>query len=512
MSIVLENITKQWPGTRALDGVSLEVVEGRVHGIVGENGAGKTTLVSILSGAVKPTTGALRMADQAIVFENPAAAVAHGVSLVSQEGSLVPHLSAAENICLGSEPVRGRFLINRREVQRQARALAEKWFPDTEIKLERKVADLPYADQKIVEILRALHSKPKVLILDEPTATLPAKEKESLWILIRQLSRSGIAVILISHFLKEVIDLCDEITVLQDGRKVSHLNNLQHDVSERQLVDLMLNRERFASRDPYFVAEASKERRPLGASEVVINVRNWSGDRFSVAELSVQAGEILGLIGLTGSGHFEFAQSLFEPRLAHGGSYFFQGRDVGRADVRDMKRHGAALVPDHRMINAMIGDWTVRENMSMAGVQETCVKPFGLIQGGRERSETLRLIKRLNIKTASAETKIIELSGGNKQKVSVAKWQFAAEGKYKLFIFVEPTEGVDIGAKREIHDLIVSLAEQGAAVVLASSDLLEIAHVADRVVAFRGGREADQISRKDFSETVFINAIAGATR
>ncbi|MGV1795273.1 sugar ABC transporter ATP-binding protein [Rhizobium sp. A37_96] len=512
MSIVLENITKQWPGTLALDGVSLEVVEGRVHGIVGENGAGKTTLVSVLSGAVIPTAGTLRMSGRALVFENPAAAVKNGVSLVSQEGNLVPHLTAAENICLGFEPVRSGFFINRREVQRQAEALAEKWFPNTNIELRRKVDELPYADQKIVEILRALHSHPKVLILDEPTATLPAKEKASLWTLIRQLSGGGIAIVLISHFLKEVIDLCDEITVLQDGRKVSHLTNERREVSERQLIDLMLNRSRSSDNGRRLNEEARGDRKLADDAEIIVDVRDWRGERFEMSELKVRSGEILGLIGLTGSGHFEFAQSLFEPKRAGEGRYLFKNKEVGRASVRDMKRFGAALVPDHRMINAMIGGWTVRENMSMAGLQDTCLKPLGFIQAGRERAETLRLVKRLNIKTASVETKVAELSGGNKQKVSVAKWQFAAEGKYKLFIFLEPTEGVDVGAKREIHDLIVSLAEQGAAVIVASSDLLEIAHVADRVIAFRNGRDTDQIARRDFSEVAFINAIAGATQ
>ncbi|OOG63157.1 Ribose import ATP-binding protein RbsA [Ensifer sp. M14] len=509
MSIVLENITKQWPGTLALDGVSIEVVEGRVHGIVGENGAGKTTLVSILSGAVQPTAGTLSMAGQSVAFENPAAAVANGVSLVSQEGSLVPHLTGAENICLGFEPVKSRFFINRREVQRQAETLAKHWFPDTAIELNRKVDELAYADQKVIEILRALHSRPKVLILDEPTATLPAKEKQSLWTLIRQLSDAGMAVVLISHFLQEVIDLCDEITVLQDGRKVSHLSAEHHQVTERQLIDLMLNRGQ-ASEQHRSLNSAPTERTLADDAEIVVDVRSWQGARFHMDGLTVRSGEILGLIGLTGSGHFEFAQSLFEPRLAGEGHYRFKGRDVGRASVRDMKRYGAALIPDHRMINAMIGDWTVRENMSMAGIQEA--SPLGIVHAGRERTETRRLIKRLNIKTSSTETKVVELSGGNKQKVSVAKWQFASEGKYKLFVFLEPTEGVDVGAKREIHDLITSLAEKGAAVIVASSDLLEIAHVADRVVAFRNGRDADQIARCDFSEAVFINAIAGVTQ
>ncbi|NVD41758.1 sugar ABC transporter ATP-binding protein [Ensifer sp. HO-A22] len=511
MSIVLDNITKQWPGTLALDGVSIEIVEGRVHGIVGENGAGKTTLVSILSGAVQPTAGTLNMARQPVAFENPAAAVANGVSLVSQEGSLVPHLTGAENICLGFEPVKSRFFINRREVQRQAENLAKQWFPETMIALDRKVDELPYADQKVIEILRALHSRPKVLILDEPTATLPAKEKQSLWTLIRQLSDAGMAVVLISHFLQEVIDLCDEITVLQDGRRVSHLSNVEHDVSERQLIDLMLNRGQAGNQDR-LLDGALKERNLADGAEIVVDIKGWQGARFLMDGLEVRSGEIVGLIGLTGSGHFEFAQSLFEPSLATAGEYRFKSKDVGRASVRDMKRRGAALIPDHRMINAMIGDWTVRENMSMAGIQETSLRPFGVVQNGRERAETQRLIKRLNIKTSSTETKIVELSGGNKQKVSVAKWQFASEGKYKLFVFLEPTEGVDVGAKREIHDLILSLAERGAAVIVASSDLLEVAHVADRVVAFRNGHAADQIARRDFSEAVFINAIAGVTQ
>jgi len=511
MSIVLENITKQWPGTRALDGVSIEIAEGRVHGIVGENGAGKTTLVSILSGAVQPTDGTLTLAGQPVAFENPAAAVANGVSLVSQEGSLVPHLTGAENICLGFEPVKSRIFINRREVQRQAEALAKQWFPETVIELNRKVDELAYADQKVIEILRALHSRPKVLILDEPTATLPAKEKQSLWMLIRQLSNAGMAVVLISHFLQEVIDLCDEITVLQDGRKVSRLSNDGHEVTERQLINLMLNRGQSGDQDR-LLNGATSERVLSADAEIIVDVHSWHGNRFHMDSLEVRSGEVVGLIGLTGSGHFEFAQSLFEPTLADAGNYHFRGKSVGRASVREMKRSGAALIPDHRMLNAMIGDWTVRENMSMAGIQETSMRPFGIIQSGRERSETQRLVRRLNIKTSSTETKIVELSGGNKQKVSVAKWQFASEDRYKLFVFLEPTEGVDVGAKREIHDLIISLAERGAAVVVASSDLLEIAHVADRVVAFRNGRDADQIARCDFSEAVFINAIAGVTQ
>lgn len=509
MSIVLDSITKQWPGTLALNGVSIEVVEGKVHGIIGENGAGKTTLVSILSGAVKPTSGTLKIGGRAVVFENPVAAVTHGVSLVSQEGNLVPHLTGAENICLGFEPVRSRFVIDRRGTQKQAEALANRYFPDTRIALHRRVDELPYADQKVIEILRALYSRPKVLILDEPTATLPAKEKQSLWELIRQLSETGMAIVLISHFLQEVIDLSDEITVLQDGRKVGHLRADTNDVTEHQLIDLMLNRGKGATP----IGESrSRTRMPPPDAEIVVDVDSWQGARFHVGELQIRRGEVVGLIGLTGSGHFEFAQSLFEPRTGYAGSYRFRGANAQRSSVRDMKRRGAALIPDHRMINAMVGEWSVRENMSMAGIDDISVRPLGLIRVAKERLEAQRQIKSLNIKTSSCETPIVELSGGNKQKVSVAKWQYASEGKYRLFVFLEPTEGVDVGAKQEIHDLIVSLADKGAAVVVASSDLLEIAEISDRVIAFRNGRDAERIDRSDFSEHLFINAIAGATQ
>lgn len=511
MSIALENISKQWPGTLALDKVSIEINEGRVHGVIGENGAGKSTLMGVLSGAVSPTEGTLRMAGSPVAFENPAAAVAKGVSLVSQEGNLVPHLTGAENICLGFEPAKAGFFINRREVVRHAEALARQWFPETLIQLNKRVDELPYADQKVVEILRALHSNPRVLILDEPTATLPAKEKQSLWALISKLSRSGMSIVLISHFLQEIIDLSDEITILQDGRKVGHLTKGEDEITERQLIDLMLNRGKKSDRDYHFEAIGLVNReKPLG--ELVVEVEEWKGPRFSVSELDIRRGEILGLIGLTGSGHFEFAQSLFEPASAHQGRYRFRGRDLTKASVRDMKTAGAALIPDHRMINAMIADWTVRENMSMAGVADTSIKPFGVVERRRERDEANRLIARLNIKTSSSEAKITELSGGNKQKVSVAKWQFASGGKYSLFIFLEPTEGVDVGAKREIHELIKGLADDGAAVVLASSDLLEVAYVADRVVPFRQGKNTDQIERKDFNESTFISAIAGVTQ
>ncbi len=509
MSIILDGITKQWPGTLALNDVSIEVVEGKVHGVIGENGAGKTTLVSILSGAVKPTSGTLKIGGHEVAFENPVGAVAHGVSLVSQEGNLVPHLTGAENICLGFEPVRNRFVIDPRGTQQQAEAFANRYFPDTRIALDRRVDELPYADQKVIEILRALYCRPKVLILDEPTATLPAKEKRSLWELIRQLSETGMAIVLISHFLQEVIDLCDEITVLQDGRKVGHLRSETDDISERQLIDLMLTRSNGAK--PAGESRSRTRTPPLDA-EIVVDVDGWQGARFHVGDLQIRKGEVIGLIGLTGSGHFEFAQSLFEPKSGEAGSYRFRGRNVEHSSVRDMKRQGAALIPDHRMINAMIGEWSVRENMSMVGIDDISIKPLGLIRMAKERREAQRQIKNLNIKTSSCETRIVELSGGNKQKVSVAKWQYASEGKYHLFVFLEPTEGVDVGAKQEIHDLIVSLADKGAAVVVASSDLMEIAGISDRVIAFRNGRDAEQIERDDFSENHFINAIAGATQ
>lgn len=508
MTIELKNISVHYPGVKALDGVSTSIRAGEVHAFIGENGAGKSTLMNVLSGSVRPTTGSVLVEGEEAAFGKPADAVMRGIALVSQEGTLVPHLSAAANICLGFEPTHFGCVIQNRELRNTAQALLTRWFPDTAIDLDVSVADLPYTNQKIVEILRALNSNPRVLILDEPTATLPAREKEDLWVLIRKLSTKGVGVVLISHFLAEVLHLADHITALQDGRVVKSLPN--KGLTERDLVDFMFNRGG-TTRDLHSENHRGQSRTAPESSPLALSVADWQSDAFNVSGFEVHAGEIVGLIGLSGAGQADFAASVFQPRLARHGCIHLAGEDCTGLSLSQMKKRGVAYVPDHRMTTSLIGHWTVRENMSLVNLGNTASRFLGFLRRRPEQDRTAALAREMRVKMSSVEQKITELSGGNKQKVSISRWLYAARARAALFIFVEPTEGVDIGSKQEIHDHIRQLAAQGAGVMVVSSDLLEIAAVTDRVVPFSRGRSGESISRPDFNEQTFIDAIVGVS-
>ncbi|QRI66622.1 sugar ABC transporter ATP-binding protein (plasmid) [Shinella sp. PSBB067] len=505
MAVRLHNIKVHYPGVKALDGVSIQIRQGEVHGIIGENGAGKSTLMNVLSGSVRVTDGTIELDGVETTFDKPADAVARGISLVSQEGSLVPHLSAAANICLGFESTHFKWVLQNREMARIAARLRDRWFPETAIDFDVPVSELPYASQKIIEILRALHSDPKILILDEPTATLPAREKDSLGALIRKISADGVGVVLISHFMAEVLHLSDHITALQDGKVVESLPN--QDLTERDLVGLMFNRQGgFAHLQGSAATENTSD---FSGIAPLLSIDGWLGENFEVQNFEARPGEIVGLIGLTGAGHSDFAGSIFQPRLASQGNMRIAGRNCKGLSVRQMRVSGVAYIPDHRMTNALVGHWTIRESISLVNISHVADRFLGYIKRGAEKKEAAALAQRLRVKMSSIEQKISELSGGNKQKVSIGRWLYAAADKASIFIFVEPTEGVDIGSKQEIHNLMRSLAKDGAAVIVVSSDLLEIAAVADRVVPFSRGRSGPSISKSEFSEKTFVDAIVG---
>ena len=501
--LVMKGITKVYPGTVALSHVDVSFRFDEVHAVIGENGAGKTTLVSILGGSNTPTEGTITVDGQSVALATPAAALARGIAQVSQEGSLVAHLTGAENILLGAEPTAGRVLVRRGETIRQAEQLRRRWFPHTAVDLGVPVETLAFADQKVIEILRALRAAARLLILDEPTATLPAREKEDLWKLIRSLPAQGVGIVLISHFLSEVLELSDRITVLRDGRKVASLQRGEAD--EHALVGHMLQREIGAPDAAN--ASVSAER---GRGEAVLELSGWQMATASVADLAVHRGEILGLIGLTGAGHFECAGSLFDQAGVNAGTLRFEGREARLGGPRRNLRRGIAMVPDHRMINSLIGEWTVRENLAFAHAHASSIGRSGVLSLPRERVEAQRVGTAMTVRAHSVEQRVSELSGGNKQKVSIGKWLYGRKEPYRVLVFAEPTEGVDVGAKFEIHSLMRRLADEGAAIVVASSDLLEVMSVADRVVPFVSGRSGAPIEAADFSEAGFIRAISGA--
>ncbi|MDO5641337.1 MAG: sugar ABC transporter ATP-binding protein [Paracoccus sp. (in: a-proteobacteria)] len=500
MDIRLTDIVMQFPGTRALDNVSVTFHNNEVHGLIGENGAGKSTLVSILGGSLRPTSGQIAIGPKTVRLTSPHDALIQGIAHVSQEGSLVPGLSGAENILLGHEPKLAGLVIRKGALRRQASELLTEWFPKVSIDLGRPVAELPMADRKVIEIVRALRGSPRIVILDEPTATLPAREKEQLGQIIRSLPQRGVGVVLISHFLSEIKALSDRITVLRDGQHICSLP--AGELSEDQLIELMLRR----AGGTQLRSAASKVK---ADAKMVLDVRDWHVGAVHVPHFNLRAGEIVGLIGLTGAGHFGFARSLHNPAGARCLALVVDGKPVEPGPPRRMQSAGIALVPDHRMEYALIGDWSLRENLSM-------VHPgHGTIGGGilslrREEAEASRIMKLMNVKAHSSRQLLRELSGGNKQKISIGKWLYGASDRYRVMIFIEPTEGVDIGAKAEIYAEMRRLAAQGAGIIIASSDLLEIEAVTHRVIPFVRQRLGPEILAADFSENTFITAISGA--
>jgi ribose transport system ATP-binding protein len=500
MNCTLEKIVMDFPGTRALNSVSAEFRFDEVHGLIGENGAGKSTFVNVLGGSLRPTSGQIAVDGRPVSLDSPRAALAQGIAHVSQEGSLVPGLTGAENILLGAEPRHAAGVLRSRALRRRAEELVQHWFPGLALSLDRPVGELPMADQKVIEIVRALRGDIRLLILDEPTATLELREKHQLWSIIRSLPRRGVGVVLISHFLSEVRELSDRITVLRDGVHVGTLK--AQNTTEAQLTDLMLRRE--GTSGPA-IGRSETATRQTGAP--VLQVRGWAVGGIAVPEFTLQAGEIVGLIGLTGAGHLGFARSLYTRQAVTSGRIEVGGRPVEGRGVRAMQRSGVALVPDHRMENALSAAGSVLENLSMVHA-ETAARG-GILLRRVERTETGRIIHLLNIKTPGDGQLIRNLSGGNKQKVSIGKWLYGAGDRYRVLIFIEPTEGVDIGAKQEIYAHIQGLAAGGAGIIIASSDLGEIAQICDVALPFVHGQPGTPIAASEFSEARFIAAISG---
>ena len=496
MSVELSEIVMDFPGTRALDGVSCDIRLDEVHGLIGENGAGKSTLMSILAGAQAPTHGVLVLDDQPLELRSSADALSQGIALVSQEGSLVPSLSGAQNILLGDEPQKMGFL-RAPALNRRASDLLAEWFPEVEIDLNVPVQMLDMADQKVIEIVRALRRDVRLVILDEPTATLQAREKEQLWKIIRRLPERGVGVVLISHFLSEVKELSDRITVLRDGRKVA--TDLASNLDVSDMVNLMLERGMAAN-------GSGRADEPTDIAPV-LTVSDWHAGNVEVDAFSICPGEVVGLIGLTGAGHFGFARSLYAGLGYVAGGMVLAGTSVAEPSPRQMQSLGVAFIPDHRMENALTAEGTIRENMSV--VHPEAGKLFAFLSPAKEESEARRVMDELNVKASGSAQTVKTLSGGNKQKISLGKWLYGAEDRYKVMIFIEPTEGVDVGAKQEIYGHIRRLAESGVAIIVASSDLLEIEQIAHRVVPFAGGRPGPDIPSNDYSEARFIAAMTG---
>lgn len=486
----VQDVTMQFPAVRALDGVSLSFLPGEVHGVVGENGAGKSTLMKILSGVQSPTSGSLLLDGSVVRLHGVRHALTLGIAMIHQELDVIDDLTVAENVFLGAEPRRG-LVIDRGVMRSRTQSLLDRvgavFSPSV------MVGELSIAGKQLVEIAKALSHSAKYVIMDEPTAVLTERETESLFRLIGELRAQGVCVIYISHRLAEVEQLCDRVSVLRDGRLVATLDRGSFD--QVSLARLMVGRE---------LGDFYPPRRTSVPGDVLLRVTGAAVPGFvHGVDLSVRAGEIVGLAGLVGSGRTELCEAIVGARRLASGSVEVAGVACSLSSVRSSVRRGIAYVSEDRKATGLVLGMDVVENTTLASLRSFC-KPFVSKRLERECAE--KWVKELDVRAGDLRADVLFLSGGNQQKVAVAKW---LETKPRVLILDEPTRGVDVGAKREIYNLIQRLADAGMACVVISSELPEIVGVCERVVVMREGRVAGELSGAEITEESIMLRAAG---
>lgn len=486
----MRGIAKTFPGVRALSNVDLAVRPGTVHAIVGENGAGKSTLMKILSGQYQPSSGEIRLDGETVSFSGPAEAAARGIAMVHQELNLAPDLTVAENIYLGCMPHRGPF-VDRAALGRGARevlaALGARLDPGA------RLGDLSVSQQQLVEIAKAYASGPRIIVLDEPTSSLSEHEAGLLFGVLRRMREGGTAIIYISHRLREVLEIADEVTVLRDGAMVGH--RPRAGLTAAEMIRLMVGRD---------VTDLFPKR-PAAIGEPVLELEGLSdGGRVRDVTLSVRSGEIVGLTGLVGAGRSEVARAVFGLGPRSAGSIRVRGRPVSPRTPAEARRAGIAYVPEDRKREGIVPTLTVRENVTLPIL--LALSRLGVVRPRREQELARAQARLLGISPADPERRIGTLSGGNQQKAVIARW-LATEPA--VLILDEPTRGVDVGAKAEIHSIIGDLVAQGLGVLMISSELPEVMAVSDRVYVMHEGRIAPPLARGELSESRIMELATG---
>ncbi len=486
----LAGVSKSFAATQALTDVSLDLRAGEVHALVGENGAGKSTLVKILAGVHQPDSGTIRVDGEPRIIAGPAQARALGIAVVHQEPRLFPDLTVAENVFIGHAPSGPLRTVDWGAMRRQARTLFEEL--DVRFDVQAQVRGMSMADQQLIEIAKALSVEAGVLILDEPTASLSAHEVDRLFTIVRGLRDRGVAVLFVSHRLDEVFELCDRATVLRDGRHV--VTAATSEMTTADLVRHMVGRS---------VSLFPKVESPIG--DVLLEVRGLTREvAFRDVSFSVRAGEILGLAGLIGAGRTEIARVLFGVDRADAGEIRLDGALVSFASPSEALAAGIAYVPEDRHQDGLVLDFSIASNVSLPILHR--LFPGLFIQRSREVALGSRYVEELRIRSTGVEQMAGALSGGNQQKVVLAKW-LATEPR--VLILDEPTRGIDIGAKVEVHRIISELAASGLAIILISSDLPEVLAMSDRILVLHEGAIRAEIARNDANEEAVMFAATG---
>ncbi|AHC14906.1 sugar ABC transporter ATP-binding protein [Salinispira pacifica] len=486
----IQGIDKRFPGVHALKNVSFDVRAGSVHSLVGENGAGKSTLMKIISGDQPKDDGVLELFGEQVDFRGPSDSQARGVSMIHQELAVVPYRSVAENIYLGREPRKfGGLLIDYPKLHEQTREILRTI--DVNVEPTEIMANLSIAQQQMVEVAKALSLNARVIIMDEPTSSLTDRETEILFRIIRNLKTKGITIIYISHRLEEVFTITDTVTILRDGQTVH--TAATEDLSEDEIVRHMVGRE-LDSFFPKHEAEIGQE---------VLRVENLTGERFFNASFSVKSGEIVGIAGLVGAGRSEMIRGLMGIDPVYKGKAYFKGVEIRLGSTREMMRRGFAFVPEDRKAEALFPVMSVRDNMVISILER--LFRIGIITKSKLVSIGKDYIQRLRIQTPTQMQQIRNLSGGNQQKVIIAR---CLALNPSVLILDEPTRGIDVGAKSEIHSIVGRLAAQGVGVIMISSELPELLGVADRIIVMKEGRISGEFDRLEATQDAIMQKAA----
>ncbi|MBV8074684.1 MAG: sugar ABC transporter ATP-binding protein [Candidatus Eremiobacteraeota bacterium] len=489
----MQGIVKTFPGVRALDGVDLEVAPGEVHALVGENGAGKSTLMKILSGAQQADAGTIELDGKPVTIDGPRTAERLGIGMIYQEFNLVPDLNAVDNIVLGDEPVRGILLDGKAALARASEALAKL---GVVIPLDVPTRRLSVAQQQMIEISKAIARSARILVLDEPSAALTDREIEALFALIRTLKAGGVAFVYISHRLEELPAIADRVTVIRDGRTVA--TRPLAEMSRDEIIRLMVGR----TLDAHF-----PDLPPVASdAPVVLDVKGLASRFVRDVSFRVRAGEIVGLGGLVGAGRTEIVRAIAGADVPDAGEIFVEGKRVRVVSPHSAIEAGIALITEDRKAQGLVLGMNVRENVTLAHLADF-VQKDQLLDRRREIETTNRMVAELRIRTPSTEQIVRNLSGGTQQKVVLAKWLI---GVAKVFLFDEPTRGIDVGAKAEIYALMIELLRHGAGIVMVSSELPEALGMAHRIFVVRGGRLQAEFAHDEATPDKVIAIATGA--
>lgn len=485
----LRHISKQYTGVKALDDVSISFRRGEVHALMGENGAGKSTLIKTLSGAIQPNDGEIVFEGTTYTHMEPHQAMELGIHVIYQEFNMMPELSVAENIFMGQQ-LGGGVLFNKSITEERAQKILDGMH--VKINARETVKNLSVANMQLVEIAKALTRDVKVLVMDEPTAPLTDAEVETLFEIVQMLKSKGVTIIYISHRIAEVFQISDRVSVLRDGRFIKTV--MTNEVDRDELIRLMVGRE---VSDTY-------PKRDFAPGEVVLELRDVCGNGVENVSFAVRSGEIFGLSGLVGAGRTETMRMIFGADPIDSGEVLLNGQPVHPKHPAEAVKLGIGLIPEDRKQQGLLLDLPIFTNISMATMRD--ISHFTVVNSRAEKENVNRLVEAVTIKTPSIAQLVRNLSGGNQQKVVLAKWLAA---NCKVLIFDEPTRGIDVGARHEIYKLMNELCRQGIAIVMISSDMEEILGMSDRIMVLCEGHPAGILEREAFSQETILSLASG---